>query len=121
MNKCEVCNEREGDAVLCVPGMPYSASYCKECAQAGANPYWCLVTNAAMCEGIGNMRPEYASLVEVTLKYLGKTWDEFNADVKKDMNEMSNYMSNCEQGDVNETEELSSTQAATPAGSKDTD
>ncbi len=90
MTKCEVCNEREGDAVLCVPGMPYSASYCKECAQAGANPYWCLVANTAKCEGIQNCNPEWNALVEVTLKYLDKTWDEFNAAVDKDIEAMRN-------------------------------
>ncbi len=85
MNKCEVCDERETVHVLSVPGFAYSAGYCKECAESGANPYWCMVAVAAMCEGTKHVSTEYLSIIEVTLKYLDKTWEEFNEAVEADI------------------------------------
>lgn len=89
MSICEVCDERETVHVLSVPGLPYSAGYCEECAKSGANPYWCMVTVAAMCEGIEHVSAEYLSIIEVTLKYLDKTWEEFNEAVEVDIKGMA--------------------------------
>jgi|HubBroStandDraft_5_1064220.scaffolds.fasta_scaffold23187_6 hypothetical protein len=33
---CEVCRKNMSIGVACVPGVPYSASYCVECLQAEA-------------------------------------------------------------------------------------
>ena len=88
MLDCEVCNERPGVCVAAVPGLPYSASYCKECLQARANPYWCLTLNTAMAGGIEHCNAEWKQIVQVTLDYLNKDWTEFDKDVTKSIQKM---------------------------------
>ena len=88
--KCEVCNERESIGVCCVPGVPYSAAYCRECLAAGAQPYHILVANTACCSGLEHCNDYWKKVVDTTLQYIGKSEEEFQADVAlsiKDMDE----------------------------------
>lgn len=81
MLNCETCGKNPGIAVLCVPGVPYSASYCQECLNADAHPYNVLVANTACCGGLEKMHQGWQEMVGSTLKHLGKTETDFLADV----------------------------------------
>jgi len=78
MPLCEVCNKREAIGVACVPGVPYSAAYCAECAKAGAEPLDILIANTAACGGLLHTAQWWKDTVQDTLNYLGKdiTWFE---------------------------------------------
>jgi hypothetical protein len=80
-NKCEVCNERPPIGVACIPGLPMSVAYCQECVQVNASPYWALVSQTAMLNGMENAAPWWHEQVEISLNHLGKTRAQFDADV----------------------------------------
>ncbi len=95
---CEVCEKNPEVGVACVPGVPYSAAYCHECLKANAHPYWVIVGNTcAVLDGYPNGDEEAAQtwrthtaewwqeMVDDTLKHLGKTEDQFKADVKESL------------------------------------
>lgn len=42
MTNCETCGSKEPFTVACVPGVPYSAAYCKNCLWYDAHPFWIL-------------------------------------------------------------------------------
>jgi hypothetical protein len=80
---CETCNVRESIGVCSVPGVPYSAAYCQECLTADAHPWHALVANTACVGGLENSAIWWQEIVNHTLKHLGRTLEEFNADVDK--------------------------------------
>lgn len=53
---CEVCNKEPMVGVACVPGIPYSAAYGRECLQRRADPYAIIRINIACVGG-----PEHAA------------------------------------------------------------
>jgi len=89
MPTCEVCNQRTCVGVCCVPGMPVSAAYCQQCLQANAHPWQYLVANAACCDGLANCAPWFVEMVDHTCTHLGKTREQFDADVKSSMEQVA--------------------------------
>jgi hypothetical protein len=81
MPTCEVCNKNTSVGVASVPGVPYSAAYCRECLAANAHPYFIVVANTACCGGLENTCPEWQDMVRDTLAHLGKSAEQFEADV----------------------------------------
>ena len=79
---CEVCNKNEAVGVACVPGVPFSAAYCKECLAANAHPWGILVANTACCDGLNNCSDWWKIIVECTCKHLNKSLEEFNREVE---------------------------------------
>lgn len=83
MPTCEVCQKEKAVGVCCVPGVPYSAAYCKTCLEANAHPYGIVVANTACCGGLEHTCQEWQDLVRGTLVHLNKSPDQFKADVDK--------------------------------------
>jgi hypothetical protein len=83
MPTCEVCKKEQAVGVCCVPGVPYSAAYCKTCLDANAHPYFIVVANTACIGGLEHSAPWWQDIVRDTLVHLGKTPEEFKADVDK--------------------------------------
>jgi hypothetical protein len=75
---CETCEKRESVGVACIPGMPVSVGYCRECLIAGAHPPRYLAASVAICGGLEQMAPEYKKLIQYTLNHLHMSWDKFN-------------------------------------------
>lgn len=61
--QCEVCRKEPAVGVACVPGIPYSAAYGRECIRRGANPYGIIRANVACCGGPDEVVPEYLEIV----------------------------------------------------------
>jgi hypothetical protein len=51
IGQCEVCKQEPAVGVACVPGIPYSAAYGRNCLQQGADPYEIVRANIACCNG----------------------------------------------------------------------
>ena len=99
MNTCDVCLKNEPVGVACVPGVPMSVAYCKECLAANAHPYRILVGNTAIISSLksgGNYLEDCADwwieMVMDTLKYLDKTLEEFNLDVGREITELDGFI-----------------------------
>ena len=90
-NLCEVCEKNEIVGVTCVPGIPYSAGYCKECLRANAHPWFILVAQVACCGGLEKVHEGFVEMVECTCKHLGKSMDQFKEDVRVSIEELNNY------------------------------
>lgn len=88
---CETCERNDSIAVACVPGVPYSAGYCLECLKVNAHPWFILVSATASCGGLDKMIPEWREMVDCTCLRLGKTLDQFNADVAQAEKDMEEY------------------------------
>jgi hypothetical protein len=82
MLTCEVCGKNESVGVASVPGVPYSAAYCRSCLEADAHPYGIVVANTASLGGIEEAAPWWVALVKSTIAFHGKTMEQFNADVE---------------------------------------
>lgn len=81
--ECETCGSNSVLGVACVPGVPYSAAYCKECLNANAHPWKILVANTCCLGGWHNAADWWKEMVEATCCRLGKTLEEFHADCRK--------------------------------------
>ncbi len=87
-NLCEVCAKHPVIGVACVPGVPYSAGYCEECLKADAHPWWILVANTACCGSIKETAPWWQEMVMHTCAHLGKSMEEFEAEVARDSEQL---------------------------------
>ena len=86
-HKCDVCNDEPVVGVACVPGMPVSVAYGRKCLDANAHPYGLVVANTACCGGLEHTADWWQQIVKDTLSHLGKSLEQFNADVAKDIKE----------------------------------
>ena len=82
---CEVCKKNEAVGVACVPGIPYSAAYCKDCLKADAHPLGIVMANTICCGGLDQCAAWWKEIVEHTLKHLNKSLDWFNSEVEKEL------------------------------------
>lgn len=86
---CDVCGTRGSVGTYSIPGMPMSAAYCNSCINIGAHPWWALVAKVALSGGWDQMaipyRLAFERLVENTCKCLGRTMQDFNADLQKEV------------------------------------
>ena len=91
MSLCEVCGKNESVGVACIPGLPMSAAYCLDCLKAGAHPLGALIANTACCGGLEHCDDWWKSMVEVSLKHLGKTKEWFEAEVAESIKQFDNF------------------------------
>ena len=82
--KCEVCG-KETDIVVVASSMgAMSCAYCKDCLEAGAEPYDVMVAYIA-CAGRfpDDINEQYREMVRANLAYLDKTEEQFIEDVDR--------------------------------------
>lgn len=79
--QCSVCNDEPSIGVACVPGVAFSTSYGRKCLAANAHPWEILVANTAMMGGWHTTANWWRKMVQDTCAHLGKTFEEFEADV----------------------------------------
>jgi hypothetical protein len=89
-NKCEVCNDRESVGVCCVPGVPISCAYCKECLQNNSHPIGILIANTASLGGLDQAADWWKEMVSDSLQFQNKTLEWFNAEVSEAISEVNN-------------------------------
>lgn len=78
---CDVCQNEPAVGVACVPGMPVSVAYGSECLKVNAHPYGLLVANTALVGNYAQSAEWWREMVDATLTHLGKSREQFNADV----------------------------------------
>lgn len=83
MSKCDVCGQSESVDVVCIPGVPISAGYCKACLVANAHPLAVLIANTACCGGLSNCNEEWKQMVEDSLRHLGESMAWFVGEVEE--------------------------------------
>jgi len=49
MTDCETCGSNTPVGVACVPGIPYSAAFCRKCLEEGASPFHLQRANISCC------------------------------------------------------------------------
>lgn len=92
--KCDVCNDEEAVGVACVPGVPMSCAYGKRCLEANAHPWGVLIANTACCGGLDHCNDEWKQMVTDTCTHLGKTLEQFSADVAFEIKALAEYNPN---------------------------
>lgn len=85
---CAVCNNEPAVGVASIPGMPMSEAYGRKCLDANAHPWWALALQTACLGGLEHAAPWWREMVESTCAHLGRTLEEFNAEVARDMAQM---------------------------------
>lgn len=85
---CDVCNKEKAIGVACIPMVPMSVAYCRKCLEANAHPWWALVANTICINGLENANDEWKQMVYDTCKYLNRTLEEFNKEVKQGIEDM---------------------------------
>jgi hypothetical protein len=91
MTTCETCGGGNVVGVASVPGIPYSAAYCRACLEANAHPWFILVGTTAACGGLEKMHDAWLEMVEDTCLRLGKMRAQFDADVKQVTEDLQGY------------------------------
>lgn len=86
---CDVCEKNLEIGVACVPGLPISVAYCQQCLNANAHPWWTLVAGTALNNGLENCADYWKKMVQDTCVHLGRTLEEFNQDVQKDLDKLA--------------------------------
>ena len=79
--KCDVCGKETETAVCASACGAVSFAYCKECLKAGREPYDALVGMGILYEDLSAAFREQILLP--SLKFFGKTVEQFNADINK--------------------------------------
>lgn len=80
--KCETCQKNNAIGVAAVPGIPYSAAYCDTCLHANAHPWWVLIANQCAIDlPLGLTAQWWQQMVHDTCEHLGRTLEEFKAEV----------------------------------------
>lgn len=85
MGKCEVCGKESETFVASSSCGAVSFAYCRECLTQGIEPYDALVGMGLYYADIGKSYKE--KILLPSLKFYGKTTEEFDADVKKSNDE----------------------------------
>lgn len=78
---CEVCYAEPAASAVCVPGVPVSMAYGRECLKVNAHPYGILVANTACCGGCEHTASWWHGMVTDTLDHLGIPHEVFYRDV----------------------------------------
>jgi len=82
---CGACNKNEAIGVCCVPAVPISCAYCKECLKNNNHPMSILIVNTACCGGLAYCADFWKDMVESSLKHQNKTMEWFSLEVEKEM------------------------------------
>lgn len=88
--ECDVCGQPAVGVSSSTLGA-ISFAFCKRCLDEGAEPYWMLVGTCAICGDIREMTQYVQDMIPRTLSIVGKTMDEFLADVEKSTKELDEY------------------------------
>ena len=81
MGKCDVCGKETETVVCCSSCGAISFAYCQECLNNGREPYDALVGMGLTSDIINKSYKEQILLP--SLRFFGKTLEEFDADVEK--------------------------------------
>jgi hypothetical protein len=90
MGKCDVCGKESETFVVCSSCGGISFAYCAECLNGGREPYDALVGMGLPYDCINKTYREKVLLP--SLKFHGKTIEEFNADVEKAEQEYHDWL-----------------------------
>jgi hypothetical protein len=93
---CQVCGEEPAVGVVAMPGVPISFAYGRNCLSANAHPYDIVVANTADVDGYDNSADWWKQIVDDTLAHLGKTREQFDADVAEFAAEEAEYLKRLE-------------------------
>jgi hypothetical protein len=63
--QCEACHQEPAIGVACVPGIPYSAAYGRNCLNANIQPYGIVRCTVACAGGVDSIYPEYLDYTNV--------------------------------------------------------
>lgn len=88
---CETCNKNTSIGVCCVPSVPYSAAYCRECLEANAHPYHIMVSGTAINGGLEHCAKFWKEMIECTIKHLNKTKEQFVEEVNESIKQLETY------------------------------
>lgn len=88
--KCDVCGQPAVGVASSTLGA-ISFAFCKRCLAESAEPYGMLVSTCAICGDIREMTQYVQDMIPRTLSIVGKTMDEFLADVEKAKKELDEY------------------------------
>jgi hypothetical protein len=89
---CEACNKNESIGVCCVPGVPVSCAYCKDCLKNNNHPMPILIANTVCCGGLEHCADWWKEMVIQSLQHQNKTIEWFNSEVEKELEkENGNY------------------------------
>jgi hypothetical protein len=89
-------------AVVSMTG-PISCAMCKECLDAGVEPWDMVVGTVWVCGGYDSINDHYKEIVAATMAKFGKTMDDLNAEVEKaDLDEHYFFtgMQMCDENDL---------------------
>lgn len=81
MSKCDVCGKETEVFVASSSCGGMSYAYCQECLNSGREPYDALIGMGLTSDCINNVYKQRILLP--SLKFYGKTLEEFDADVEK--------------------------------------
>lgn len=81
---CDCCDKNPSVGVAAISFIPMSIAWCRTCLDADVIPYWAAIYNTAECGGLDQTTLEWQELVARTLKYFGKSLEQFNVDVIKE-------------------------------------
>ena len=87
---CEACNENEMIGVANALG-PVSIAFCRRCAQEGIFPWWNIIGYLGMA-GPGPFHSSYEEILQVNLKFHGKTREDFDEEVKQVLKSYEEHM-----------------------------
>lgn len=102
MGKCEVCGKEAEIFVVCSTCGAISFAYCQDCLNQGIEPYDALVGMGIPSNYINKTYKN--SILYPSLKFHGKTVEEFDADVKKADDEYYDWLQHQDDGVAYECE-----------------
>ena len=94
MSKCNVCGKETDTVVCCSSCGAISFAYCDECLNAGREPYDALVGMGLTSDCINKTYKE--KILLPSLRFFGKTIEQFDADVLKADEEYMEWVKNNE-------------------------
>ena len=94
MSKCDVCGQEAETVVACSSCGAVSFAYCQECLNGGREPYDALVGMGLPYDCLNKTYRE--RIILPSLKFFGKTIEEFNADVEKMDEDFAEWVKNNE-------------------------
>ena len=94
MNKCNVCGKEADTVVCCSSCGAISFAYCAECLNEGREPYDALVGMGLTSDCLN--KTYKTQILLPSLKFFGKTIEEFDADVEKMDEEYMEWVKNNE-------------------------
>ncbi len=91
-NACQCCGKAPSIGVACSSMGAFSIAWCRSCLDAGIEPYWACVATAVSCGGTWEGLAEWAQeTITRSLAAHGKTREEFDAEVAKDLADEAAY------------------------------